>query len=75
MKLTVGFEKTKEKPAPKPSAPINLERLQENSLAKIENTIEKINDVRNILIKSNMRLVVKQISRYAPTDSFRRDEF
>lgn len=75
LKLTVGFEKTKEKPAPKPSPAVKLERLQENSLVKIEKTIEKINEVRNILIKSNMRLVVKQIGRYAPTDSFRRDEF
>jgi len=73
LKLTIGFPKTAG--GPKPSPAVKLERLKEKSLQKIEKLIQDINELRNLLLTSNMRLVVKQISRYAPEDSFKRDEF
>lgn len=75
LKTTLGFSASKEKPSPKPCPPVRLERLGENSLKKLEDLIEKINKVRNLILTSNMRLIVKQVSRHAPEDGFRRDEF
>lgn len=75
LKLTVGFEKSNEQIAPRPSPPVKLERLKEKSLSKIEKIIKNINELRNLLLKSNMRLIVKQVSKHAPDDSFKRDEF
>lgn len=75
LKVTVGFPASKEKPWPKPCPSVKLERLGENSLNKIEQLLNKIEDVRNLLLTSNMRLIVKQVSRHAPEDGFRRDEF
>lgn len=74
-KLTVGFEHIKFKGRkPKKSKPVNIYRLGEKSLNNIENIIYEISEIRNILIKSNTRLVVKQLSRLLPEDSFDRDE-
>jgi RNA polymerase primary sigma factor len=54
---------------------VNLERLKEKSLCEIESVIEKITDTRNLIMKSNMRLMVKPVSRYQPKDGCDRDEF
>lgn len=75
LKLTVGFEKSSEQPAPKPSKPVKLNRLGEKSLSEIESLILKIQDTRNIIIKANMRLIVRQVNKYASEDSFHREEF
>lgn len=75
IKLTLGFEKSKIRPAPKPFRATKLERLRNNSLSNLENLIEKMNKLRNLLLKSNTRLVVKQVAKFAPEDSFKRDEF
>jgi RNA polymerase sigma factor (sigma-70 family) len=74
-KLTTGFEPPKDDNSPKQSPPIKLERLGEKSLLEIEDTIHKLQEIRNILLKSNMRLIVKQISRFADKDGLQRDEF
>lgn len=75
LKLTVGFAKSEEKISPKPCPSVRLERLKEKSLQKIEKIIKDIDGLRNLLLTSNMRLVVRQISKYSPEDSFKRDEF
>lgn len=54
---------------------INLDRLRENSILEIEETISKIEEVKNILIKCNTRLIVKPVSFYFNKDSFNGDEF
>jgi len=74
-KLTTGFEKPKDNKSPKQSPPVKLERLREKSLLEIEDTINKLQEVRNILLKSNMRLIVKQVSKFAEQDGPQRDEF
>jgi len=75
LKLTVGFEKSKDKLGPKPSKPVNLEKLKEKSLSEIESLISKIEETRNILLKSNMRLTFSRVNKFHPTDSFEREEF
>jgi RNA polymerase sigma factor (sigma-70 family) len=73
IKIVIGFEKTDN--GPKPCKPLKMERLGDKKLKEIEEIICKMNDVRNILLKSNLRLIVKQVSRHTPRDSFERDEF
>lgn len=75
LKKTVGFEASEEKPCPKPCSATNLDRLKDSSLCELENLIHKIEETRNIILKSNIRLVFKRVHRYHPTDSFERDEF
>lgn len=72
-KLTLGFEKSKD--GPKHSKKVNLERLGENSLKEIERIIIIIQETRNIIIKSNLRLIFKRVHRYHSSDTFERDEF
>lgn len=75
MKLTVGFKKTDASPSPKPCPPVKLNRIREKAVCELEELMEKITDTRNMILQANMRLVFKPVGRYAPTDSFERDEF
>lgn len=75
LKSTLGFEKSKVKPSPKPSKPIKLERLGDKSLSELENLIRQISQIRNLLLESNLRLIVKQLAKYHRVDSYERDEF
>lgn len=75
MKATVGFEKSTVKPYPKPSKPVNLYKLGNKSLCEIERLIDGISELRNLLLKSNLRLIIKHLSKYFPQDSYERDEF
>lgn len=75
LKSTSGFEKSKVKPYPKASKPVRLERLGNKSLSEIENIIFQIKKIRNLLLESNLRLIVKQLSKYYKVDSCERDEF
>jgi RNA polymerase primary sigma factor len=72
-KLTLGFEKSKD--GPKYSKPINVQRLGEKSLKEIERLIRIAQETRNIIIKSNLRLIFKRVHRYHSSDTFERDEF
>ena len=54
---------------------VNIDRLKEKSVVEIENQIKKIQDLRNILIKCNTRLIVKPSTRYFEKESFNGDEF
>lgn len=56
-------------------ASVNLERLKEKSVCEIESVIEKIIDTRNLIMKSNMRLMVRPVGKFFPKDSYNRDEF
>ncbi len=75
MKLTVGFEKTEVSPAPKPCPPVKLNRIRKKAVCELEKLMESITETRNLILHSNMRLVFRPVGRYAPTDSFERDEF
>jgi RNA polymerase sigma factor (sigma-70 family) len=75
IKNTIGFSNSDKKPSPKTKAPVNLDRIGEKRIAELELTIDKIQNVRNILIKSNMRLIVRPISRLVDQDCFEREEF
>jgi RNA polymerase sigma factor (sigma-70 family) len=72
-KLTLGFEESKD--GPKYSKPVNIERLGEKSLKEIERLIRTAQETRNIIIKSNLRLIFKRVHRYHSSDTFERDEF
>jgi RNA polymerase sigma factor (sigma-70 family) len=73
LKTTKGFEKSKD--GPKFSKPVLLERLKENSLREIESIIKNIQETRNIIIKSNLRLVFKRVQKYYSSNTFEKDEF
>jgi len=75
IKNTEGFKESDKKPAPKPRPSTNLYRIGEKRAAELEYLIYRINDLKNLLIKSNMRLIVKPVSRYVAHDSFEREEF
>jgi RNA polymerase sigma factor (sigma-70 family) len=55
-------------------AEANLEKLKGPGLAGIEKNICKMQEVRNILMKCNMRLVVRPSSKYG-SDSLKKEEF
>lgn len=73
VKDTMGFEKSKD--GPKPKKPTKLNRLKENSIKKLENIIEKINQTRNIIVKSNIRLSHYYVRKHVPVESFDGDEY
>ena len=54
---------------------VKLERLREKSLLEIESIIDKLVSPRNIIMKSNMRLMVSPVSKFFPKDSPDRDAF
>jgi len=74
LKLTVGFKETDEKPAPKPCAPVKLNRLKEKSIRELEGLIACMVETRNTILQANTRLVFRPVGRYAPSESFERDE-
>lgn len=74
MKLTVGFKEVEETPAPKPSPPVKLERIKEKAIHELENLIVRVVETRNAILQANTRLVFKPVGRYAPSESFERDE-
>lgn len=75
LKLTSGFKKTDENPSPKPCPPVRLDRIKEKSIRELENLIKSIVETRNFIFQANIRLVFRPVGRYAPSDSFERDEF
>jgi RNA polymerase sigma factor (sigma-70 family) len=75
MKLTVGFKKADASPSPRPRPPIRLNRIKEKAVCELEKLMQTITGTRNTILQANMRLVFRPVGRYAPTDSFERDEF
>jgi len=75
LKLTTGVKKSEVNPHLKFSKPVNLEKLGDKSLKEIERLIFQSNKIRNLLLESNLRLIIKQLSRYYQVDSYNRDEF
>lgn len=75
IKNTRGFEKSDKQPSPKPRPATNLNRIGEKKIIELESLIFRIQEIRNLILKSNMRLVVKPISRYFDNDTFDREEF
>lgn len=74
VKLTSGFQPSDEKPWPKPCKGKKLKNLKESGVKELESLIVKINEVRNIILKANTRLIVKQVYRHADYDSFEYEE-
>lgn len=75
MKLTVGFGSSSEIISPKPSPPVNLNKIGEKSILVLERLVEEIAAIRSKIFEANTRLVFNPVSRHAPKDSFERDEF
>lgn len=75
LKNTVGFPKSDESPSPKPRPATNLNRIKENTIKDLESIIFRMNEVRNLILKSNLRLLVAQINRYSSQDTFEREEY
>lgn len=75
IKSTVGFGSSDVKPHPRPCKPVKLEQLGEKSLTEIESLICQIQQIRNLLLQSNLRLIVKQLSKHYPKDCVDRDDF
>lgn len=73
-KSTIGIPKSRKK-YPKYSKPVCLEKLGEKSIFKIENYIEEMNKVRNIILKSNMRLIFVNVNKMFPGDTFENQEY
>lgn len=59
----------------KQTANVKLEKLKNTGLAEIEKNIKKMQDTRNIIIKCNVRIVVKPAYRYLGSDSLKKEEF
>ena len=53
---------------------VKLERLKNAGLTEIEENIKKMQDTRNIIIKCNVRLVVKPAFRFLGSDSLKKEE-
>lgn len=75
VKNTIGFEKSNEELAPQPRKPTNLDRIQEKKISELESLISRIQEVRNLILKANTRLIVKPVSKHFSNDGFERDEF
>lgn len=67
-KLTNGIPECADKPSPKPCKGQNLRLLRESGLRRLEDLIQKIQDTRNVILKANTRLIVKQADRNAQSD-------
>lgn len=70
VKLTEGFQPSDENPWPKPCRGRKLKNLRESGVRELETLITRITETRNIILKANTRLVVKQVYRHAEYDSF-----
>lgn len=68
VKLTNGIEKSDQTPSPKPCRGQNLKLLRESGLKRLENLIVQIQETRNIILKANTRLVVRQAERYSQSE-------
>ena len=75
IKNTIGFEKSDEELSPLPRKPINLNRIQEKKISELESILFRMQEVRNLILKANTRLIVKPVSRNFPLDSIDREEF
>lgn len=69
VKLTNGIENSDQIPSPKPCRGQNLKLLKESGLKRLESLILQIQDTRNIILKANTRLIVKQAERYSQSES------
>ena len=65
VKLTNGIEKSDQTPSPKPCKGQNLNLLKESGLRRLEDLILKIQEIRNVILKANTRLIVKQAERFS----------
>jgi len=74
LKLTVGFKEADEAPAPKPCPPVKLDRIKERAVRELEDLIARMAETRNKILQANTRLVFRPVGRYAPSESFERDE-
>lgn len=66
IKLTVGFPKGLK--GPKPCKGQNLENLKESGVRKLEDLVARIQETRNIILKANTRLIVKQANKNAQSE-------
>ncbi len=73
VKLTVGFPNCPKGPAPKPCKGQRLEVLKESGVRRLEDLIVRIQETRNIILKANTRLIVKQANKNAQSE-FEYDE-
>lgn len=53
----------------------SLNFLRESGLKEIEKSISNMNNVREVIIKCNTRLLVKPVSKFFANDTYDRDEF
>lgn len=53
----------------------DISKFKDKKLEEVESVISKMIETRNILLSSNIRLIVKPLSKYYPADSYNRDEF
>lgn len=75
IKNTRGFEKSEDYPSPKPKKSTNLDRIGEKKILELESLISRIQEVRNSILQSNIKLIARPISRYFKIDTFDREEF
>lgn len=75
IKNTIGFEKSSEELSPLPRKPINLDRIQENKISELESILFRLQEVRNLILKANTKLIVKPVNRNFPLDGVDREEF
>jgi RNA polymerase primary sigma factor len=54
---------------------VNLEKLKDCGLSEIEKNINKMHETRNILMKCNMRLIIKPSMKHFGLDTFNNEEF
>lgn len=72
VKDAVGFKESEDGP---PACEADLEKMHSSGLTRLERLIKDILETRNIILKANTRLVVKQVSKYSDKDTFDGDEF
>lgn len=75
IKNTIGFEKSDEELSPLPRRATNLDRIQEKRISELESLLFRIQEVRNLILQANTRLIVKPVSRNFPLDSIDGEEF
>jgi len=54
---------------------VNLEKLRDSGLTEIEKNINKMHETRNVIMKCNMRLIVKPSIKHFGVDTFNTEEF
>lgn len=54
---------------------VNIDRLKIGSIEQVESMINKVEELRNTLLKCNTRLILRPVSRHYTRDSIDREEF